>query len=255
MSEQYKAQKTISAIFREEEQVDTVIRRLLYQDVPRDRISAIGKKFQSQDRVSGFIPKRNLTLESFGKGEIFNSLFRPCFNLLTDIGIQHISCVGSVVIAGPISAVLLDTSSDTASQGGRSGLVSTLAALGTPEGKAELYQNRLETGEYLVMVEVPAARSAVFQLIMEGSGGENMHVNDRALSQLCSVLPNQPENFPSRIYAHFSEEAQSNFIKHYNVALHEMGTEIQTDHAFKNAMEQHYIKDANCIESITKVNI
>lgn len=212
MFEKYKAQKTISAIFREEEQVDSVIRRLFCQGVPRDYISAIGKKFQSQTLISGFIPKRDVILSGIGKGEIFNSLFRPCFSLLNNVGIQHIPFVGSVVIAGPISMAMLDTNKTT-SERSTLDLAGVLAPLGTPEDKVKLYQTRLGEGDYLIMVEVPGDRSAVFQLIIEGSGGETVHISDRGLSWSSYVSLEQSQNFPAKMPSHLSEKTHSTFIK------------------------------------------
>ncbi len=45
MPEVYKAERTISAVFKEQKQIDHVIRRLLDRGVPRDRISVHGQKF------------------------------------------------------------------------------------------------------------------------------------------------------------------------------------------------------------------
>jgi hypothetical protein len=212
MSEQYNTQQTIFAIFREEEQVDIVIRRLFCQGVPRDYISAIGKKFQSQALISGFIPKRDVILSGIGKGEIFNSLFRPCFSLLNNVGIQFIPFVGSVVIAGPISRVLLETGKTT-SESPRFDLQCALVPLGTPADKVKLYQTRLEEGDYLIIVEVPSDRTAVFQLILEGSGGEIIHISDCELSQPSYISFERPQNFPAKMPSHLLEKTHSTFIK------------------------------------------
>lgn len=45
MPEVYKAERTISAVFKEQKQIDDVIRRLLDRGVPRDRISVMGRNF------------------------------------------------------------------------------------------------------------------------------------------------------------------------------------------------------------------
>ncbi len=51
MTTNYQAQKTITAIFQNENQVNTVINRLLDRGVPQDHLSVMGKDFQSQTRI------------------------------------------------------------------------------------------------------------------------------------------------------------------------------------------------------------
>ena len=41
--EVYQAERTISAVFKEEKQIDSVIRRLLDRNVPKDNISVIDR--------------------------------------------------------------------------------------------------------------------------------------------------------------------------------------------------------------------
>ncbi|MHC5832933.1 MAG: ChaB family protein, partial [Nostoc sp.] len=47
MPEVYKAERTISAVFKEQKQIDQVIRGLLDRGVPKDHISVMGRNFQS----------------------------------------------------------------------------------------------------------------------------------------------------------------------------------------------------------------
>lgn len=58
MAAEYKAERTISAVYKEQNQVDDVIRRLLDRGVPRDHISVMGRNFKSETRIAGFITKK-----------------------------------------------------------------------------------------------------------------------------------------------------------------------------------------------------
>ena len=60
MTDAYKAERTISAVFKEEEQLDGVVRRLMERGVPQDHISVMGKNFQSKTRIAGFITKKDV---------------------------------------------------------------------------------------------------------------------------------------------------------------------------------------------------
>lgn len=107
MPEVYQAERTISAAFKEQKQIDDVIRRLLDRGVPRDNISVLGRNFQSETRIAGFITKKDVILGGLKSGAIFGSLFGSFLSLLTGVGVLFIPFVGPIVAAGPISAVLL----------------------------------------------------------------------------------------------------------------------------------------------------
>ena len=87
MNTDYQAQKTITAIFQNEKQVDTVIKRLLDRGVPQDHLSVMGKNFESQTRISGFITKKDVILGGLRSGAIFGSLFGSLLSLLTGVGV------------------------------------------------------------------------------------------------------------------------------------------------------------------------
>ena len=107
---EYKAEKTITAVLQEESQVDHVIRRLIDRGVDRDHISVMGRNFQSQTRIAGFISKKDVILGGLRTGAVFGSLFGSLLSLLTGVGVLFIPFIGSVVAAGPISSVLFGCS-------------------------------------------------------------------------------------------------------------------------------------------------
>lgn len=134
----FKAERTISAIFEKQEQVDDVIKRLIDRGVPSDNISVMGKDFQAQTRIAGFLTKKDVILGGLRQGAIFGSLLGSVFSLLTGVGILFIPFVGSVVAAGPIGAILVGAASGAIAGSAGAGLVSALVALGMPEDKATI---------------------------------------------------------------------------------------------------------------------
>ena len=73
MSNEYKADRTITAVLQEEKQVDNVVRRLIDRGVPQDHISVMGQNFQSQTRIAGFISKKDVILGGLRTGAVFGS--------------------------------------------------------------------------------------------------------------------------------------------------------------------------------------
>lgn len=255
MPEVYQAERTISATFKEQKQVDDVIRRLLDRGVPRDHISVMGRNFQSETRIAGFITKRDVILGGLRTGAIFGSLFGSFLSLLTGVGVLFIPFVGPLVAAGPISAILLGAASGAIAGSAGAGLVSVLTTLGMPEDKAAIYQTRLQAGEFLLMAEVPSDRAGEFQLLLESAGGEEIHTLDKALARSCKGPCNSPEDLSPEVRAHLSEEAERTFIERYNAVLNETSDEFNAEQAAWEAVHQRFDENENGVWSKAKVNI
>jgi len=251
--EVYKAERTISAVFKEQKQIDDVIRRLLDRGMPKDHISVMGRNFQSETRIAGFITKKDVILGGLRTGAIFGSLFGSFLSLLTGVGLLVIPFVGSIVAAGPIGAVLLGAASGAIAGSAGAGLVSVLTTLGMPEDKATIYQTRLQSGEFFLMVEVPSDRAGEFQLLLESAGGEEIHTIEKTLARSCSGLCNSPEDLSPEVRAHLSQEAQNTFIERYNTVLNERSDEFTAEQSAWESVHQQYDEDENGVWSKGKV--
>ncbi|CEJ42896.1 ChaB family protein [Umezakia ovalisporum] len=255
MPEVYRAERTITAVFKEQRQIDQVIRRLLDRGIPRDYISVMGKDFQSETRISGFITKKDVILGGLRTGAIFGSLFGSFLSLLTGVGILFVPFVGPIVAAGPIGALLLGAASGAIAGSAGAGLVSVLTAWGMPEDKATVYQTRLQAGQFILMAEVPSHRLGEFQLLLESAGGEEIHTSDQTLSRPCSGPCNSPEDLSPEVRAHLSQEAQRTFMDRYNAVLDDTNDEFTAEQAAWEAVHQQFDEDEGGVWSKAKVNV
>lgn len=238
MSEVSQAERTITAIFQEESQIDGIVRRAIERGIPKEDISVMGRNFQSETRISGFISKRDVILGGLRSGAIFGSLFGSFLSLLTGVGVLFVPFVGPVVAAGPIGAILLGATSGALAGSAGAGLVSVLAALGMPEEQAAIYQTRLEAGEFLMMLEVPADRTGEYQLMLESAGAKDIHVSDAPLPRAGSEY-NSPADLSPEVRSHLSSEAQDLFVASYNAALKDSDDKGKAeDFAWAKVMEQ-----------------
>ena len=254
MSETYKAERTITAVLKEEEQVDKVVRRLIDRGVAQDHISVMGQNFQSQTRISGFISKKDVVLGGLRTGAVFGSLFGSLLSLFTGMGVLFIPFIGSVVAAGPITSVLLGAASGAIAGSAGAGLASALATLGMPKEKAAVYETRVKAGEFLLMAEVPADRSGEYQLLIESGGGEEIHVNESTLPRACSGQCNNAEDLSPEIRSHLSEAAQQDFIQRYNAVLNETDDESKAEQQAWSVIKDKYEEDDNGVWSKEKVS-
>lgn len=247
------AERTISAIFKEQSQVDNVIRRLLDRGITQDNISVLGKNFRSETKIAGFITKKDVILGGLTQGGIFGSLFGSILGLLTEVGVLFIPFVGPVVAAGPIGAALLGAVTGALAGSAGGGLASALIALGMPEDKAAIYQTRIEAGEFLVVVEVPADKSGEIQLLLESAGGEGISITERTLPRKRIGQLQSPSDLSPEVRTHLSEDAQKKFIERYNAVLYETNDEVKAEHAAWDAVTQQYDEDENGVWSKPKV--
>lgn len=105
------AEQSITAIFKNREQIDDVIQRLLERGISREDISVIGQNFHSETKIAGFITKKDVVLGGLRQGAIFGSLFGSALALLSGVGVLFVPFIGTLVAAGPLGAALLGAAS------------------------------------------------------------------------------------------------------------------------------------------------
>ncbi len=254
VAETYKAEKTVSAVFESQQKVNDVIQRLLDRGVTQEHISALGRNFETETRITGFISKKDVILGGLRTGAIFGSLFGSLLSLLTGVGVLFIPFIGSVVAAGPIGAVLLGAASGALAGSAGAGIASALATLGMPQEKAAIYETRLKAGEFIVMAEVPADRTGEYQLLMESAGGEEIHTLETALPRACPGRCSGPESLSPEVRSHLSEEAQPLFIDRYNEVFDETQDESKAEHEAWSVVRDRFDEDENGVYSKPKVN-
>lgn len=253
MANEYTAERTVSAVFKEEQQINQAIRRLLDRGVDRDHISMMGRNFQSKTKITGFITKKDVILGGLRSGAIFGSLFGSILSLLTGVGVLFIPFLGTVVAAGPLSAILLGAASGAIAGSAGAGLVSVFASLGMSEDKAAVYQTRLEAGDFLVMAEVPADKTGEIQLLLESEGGEEIAISDMTLPKPCPGMCNGVDDLSPEVRSHLSEDAQTTFIERYNAVYQEANNSLEAEQAAWETIHQQYTEDENGVWSKQKV--
>ncbi|MBD2092440.1 ChaB family protein [Microcoleus sp. FACHB-1515] len=248
-------ERTVSAVFKERNQIDDVIRRLIDRGISRDHISVIGKNFHSETRIAGFITKRDVILGGLKQGAAFGSFFGSILGLLTGVGVLFVPFVGTIVAAGPIGALLLGAASGAIAGSAGAGLVSAFVALGMPEDKAAIYQTRVEAGDFLLMVETPSNKTGEIQLLLESTGGEEVSTLESALPRQGQGEITDASQLAPEVRSHLSEAAQQTFIDRYNAALKEDSDEAKAERAAWDAVHQQYEEDDRGVWSKQKTSV
>ncbi|MCS6959472.1 MAG: ChaB family protein [Pseudanabaenaceae cyanobacterium SKYGB_i_bin29] len=209
------AAKCVSATFKQQEKLQEAVQRLIDRGIARDKISIIGRNFQTEARITGFLTKKDVILDGFTTGALYGALFGSVLSLLTGVGVLFIPFIGTVVAAGPLAAALLGATSGAIYGSLGAGLGSVLMSFGMPQDKAAIYQTRVQAGEFLLVVEVEADKAGQIFLLLQGLGGEEVATTDMQ-------IPCTTEGCLSpEMKADLSEEAQKEFVQSYNQALQE----------------------------------
>ncbi len=194
---------------------------MLARGVPKDYISIIGRNFQSEARITGFLTKKDVILDGMTSGAIYCSLFGSILSLVAGVGVLFIPFLGAVVAAGPLGAALLGATSGALYGALGAGLGSLLISLGMPQDKAAIYQTRLQAGEFLLVVEVPADKSGEIFLLLQAAGGEEVATTDMQIPRQPEGQLTSKEQISPELRASLSDEAQSAFMETYNQTLAE----------------------------------
>lgn len=243
------SERAVSAVFPSQDQIDQVIRRLLERGVAKDDISVMGKNFESETRISGFITKKDVILQGLKQGGIFGSLFGSALGLLTGIGVLFIPFVGTVVAGGRLGALLLGAASGAIAGSAGAGLASALVTLGMPEDKAAIYQTRVKAGDFLLIAEVAATKTGEIQMLLENQGGEEVMVSEAALPRQQPGPIQAPDDLSPEVRNHLSQDAQQTYIEHYNNHLQSEDDPMKAEQVAWDAIHEQYEVDDNGIWS------
>lgn len=213
--------RSVSAAFKTESSLDRAICDLLESGIDRERIAFVGRNFETQNRIRGFITREGIVLDGLKQGTIFGTLFDSFLSRLTGVGVLFVPLVGSVVVAGPLGTALLGMSADRLrNSAGAAGLATALIALGMPKEMAAIYETRIRAGEFLLAVEVPVERAAAAEATLREAGGDDLLSCSAAIAPpVKRGLMRSGDDIPPDLRAYLSEPAREAFVGSYNRAL------------------------------------
>jgi len=124
-----------------------------------DQISIIGNNANNNSDMAGAQTGENLNDldnkadEGARKGAVSGGAAGGLTGLLVGLGLVAIPGVGPVMLAGAAATALATTLTGSAIGAAAGGLVGGLVGLGIPKDRAKIYSDRVEQGDYLVMVD------------------------------------------------------------------------------------------------------
>ncbi|WP_445322151.1 general stress protein [Paenibacillus sp. FSL M7-1046] len=145
--------KKIVGVFYTEHEASRAIEDLKNQGFLTEDISVIARNKDDVDAINNEMGTK--APEGMASGAATGGLLGGVTGLLAGIGALAIPGIGPILAAGPIAATL----AGAAVGAGTGGLVGGLIGLGIPEDEAESYDNYVDEGRILVMVDADNTRA------------------------------------------------------------------------------------------------
>ena len=136
--------QAVAAGYSSHHDAEAAVRLLAKNGLPMDRISIIGRNFQTREDVQGFYRPADAAREGAQAGAWFGGLF----GLMLGTGLFIFPVIGPVLVLGPFAGLIAGAIGGA----GVGALINGLVALGVPPDQAIKYQERIQAGEFLVVV-------------------------------------------------------------------------------------------------------
>ncbi|MEO7716466.1 MAG: general stress protein [Capsulimonas sp.] len=155
------APESIVAIYRSHVDAEAAVRRLAADGLPVETISIIGRNFETHEDIQGFYRPADAALAGAGDGAWFGGIFGL---MLGAMGFFIMPALGAFMVMGPLSGMIAGAIGGA----GVGALINGLVALGIPRDQALIYQERLQAGEFLVVVHGSANEVSRAHEILDG---------------------------------------------------------------------------------------
>ena len=154
--------QAVVASYRSHTDAEAAVRRLSDGGLPINQISIIGRNFETHEDVQGFYRPADAALDGASQGAWFGGLFGL---MMGAMGFFVMPAVGALMVMGPLSGMIAGAIGGA----GVGALINGLVASGIPREQALKYQERLQAGEFLVVVHGSADSVARAHEILDGT--------------------------------------------------------------------------------------
>lgn len=154
--------QTTVAIYANHADAEVAVRRLVAAGLPIKELSIIGRHFETHEEITGFYRPADAALTGAGQGAWFGGLFGL---MMGAFGFFILPVVGGIMAIGPLAGFIAGAIGGA----GIGALVDGLIAMGVPRDQALKYQERIQAGEFLVVVQGSAGEMERAHEVLRGT--------------------------------------------------------------------------------------
>ena len=153
--------QAVVASYSNHADVEAAVRLLAESGLPPTKISIIGRNFETHEDIQGFYRPADAARDGAGEGAWYGGLFGL---MIGAMGFFIFPVIGGLMIIGPVAGFVAGAIGGA----GVGALISGLGASGIPRNQALKYQERLEAGEFLVVLHgTPEETTRAHKLLHE----------------------------------------------------------------------------------------
>ena len=185
-------------VFNHRRDAEDALHELRDSGFSMDRVSVIAQDADQEDQIAGADVREqvgNKADEGATVGAVSGGTLGGLTGLLVGLGALAIPGIGPIMLAGATATALATTLAGASIGAVAGSLVGGLLGLGIPEERARAYNERVERGHYLVIVDGTDAEIARAEVILKRRGIEEFGVYDqpnttnRTTDQVTSTTP------------------------------------------------------------------
>ena len=174
--------KRAVGVFSHRGDAENALHELRNSGFPIDRVSVIKRDADRNDDIAGAEVRENVgnkSDEGAAVGALSGGVLGGLTGLLVGLGTLAIPGIGPIMLAGATATALATTLAGAGIGAAAGSLLGGLIGLGIPEERAKVYNERVERGDYLVIIDGTDAEIARAEEILRRQGIEEFEVFNR----------------------------------------------------------------------------
>ncbi len=174
--------KRAAGVFSHRHDVETALHELRDSGFDMNRVSVVVQDTHGKDNIAGAeMTERvgNKADEGATVGAVSGGALGGLTGLLVGLGALAIPGIGPVMLAGATATTIATTLAGVGIGAAAGSLLGGLVGLGIPEERAKVYNARVESGHYLVIIDGTDAEIANADRIMHLHGVEEFGIYDQ----------------------------------------------------------------------------
>ncbi len=165
--------------FSSRNDIEYALRELRDAGFDMNKASVIARNNDTGNQVAGVETQEqvgNKADEGAAAGVLTGGVFGGITGLLVGLGSLAVPGVGPILLAGEIATALITTVAGAGIGAATGGLLGALVGLGIPEERARVYNERIERGDYLLILDGTEASINGAEVIVKNRGIEEFEI-------------------------------------------------------------------------------
>jgi DNA-binding transcriptional MerR regulator len=178
--------KRAVGVFSHRRNAEQALQELKHSGFPMDRVSIVARDADRKDDIAGTPVQEKVgdkADEGAKVGAISGTALGGLTGLLVGLGTLAIPGIGPIMLAGAAATTLATTLTGAGIGAVAGSLIGALIGLGIPEERARIYHERVQRGDYLVILDGTDAELAQASAILHQGGIEEFGVYDHPNSK------------------------------------------------------------------------